>query len=90
MLDYSVSVGLYINDSLTYPRLEYTKVIEQDGEEVEEVFDSFKIPLDIAKEVLELTATAAPSGAADAATAEPPLAESATQPKANPTEAARP
>lgn len=61
MLDYTVSVGLYINDGLTYPKLEYTRIVEQDGEEIEEVFDSFEIPWDIAKEVLELTATAAPS-----------------------------
>lgn len=61
MLDFVVSVGLYINDGLTYPKLEYTKIVEQEEEDIEEVFDSFEIPWDIAKEVLELTATAAPS-----------------------------
>lgn len=58
MLDYTVSVGLYLNDSLAYPKLEYRYTVEQDGEQVEVAFDNFEIPWDIAKEVMELTATA--------------------------------
>ncbi len=83
MLDYMVSVGLYINDGLTYPKLEYTKVVEQEGEEIEEVFDSFEIPWDIAKEVLELTATAAPTeDAAQDESTDPQVTEEASEPKA--------
>ena len=83
MLDYMVSVGLYINDGLTYPKLEYTKVVEQEGEEIEEVFDSFEIPWDIAKEALELTATAAPTeDAAQGESTDPQVTEEASEPKA--------
>jgi hypothetical protein len=62
MLDYSLSVGLYIHDGLTYPKLEYVKIIEEDGEETEEALNTFVIPWEIAAEVIELTATAAPIG----------------------------
>jgi len=60
MLDYRISVGLYIYDGLAYPRLEYTKTVEEEEEVTELVFDSYTIPWDIAAEVIELTATAAP------------------------------
>ena len=72
MLAYTVSVGLYLNDGLTYPKLEYTKTVQQDGEDTEVVFDAFVIPWDIAKEVLELTATAEPADVSgDGESAEP-------------------
>ena len=58
MLGFTVSVGLYLNDGLTYPKLEYSKMVEQEGEDTEVVFDAFVIPWDIAKEVIELTAAA--------------------------------
>ncbi|MCY3977114.1 MAG: hypothetical protein OXG23_03350 [Chloroflexi bacterium] len=91
MLDYTVSVGLYINDGLTYPKLEYTSVVEQDGEEIEEVLDSFEIPWDIAKEVLELTATAAPKDdAAEGETAEPQVTDEASESEASEPEEAAP
>jgi hypothetical protein len=60
MLSYTVSVGLYLNDGLTYPKLEFTKTVEKDEEPSDVVFDAFEIPWNIAKEVLELTATAEP------------------------------
>jgi len=64
MLDYSLSVGLYIHDGLTYPKLDYVMVIEEEGEETEAILNSFVIPWDLADEVIELTATAAPTGEA--------------------------
>lgn len=78
MIDHRVSVGLYINDGLTYPKLEYKKIVEveetageeleddaeldveEDAEATELVLNTFVLPWDIAAEVLELTATAAP------------------------------
>ncbi len=91
MLDYIVSVGLYINDGLTFPKLEYTKVVEQEGEEIEVVFDSFKIPWDIAKEVLELTATAAPAEeAAEGESADRQITEEASESEAIEPEEATP
>lgn len=62
MLDYRVSVGLYIFDGLTYPKLEYTITVEEEDEVAELVLDSFTIPWEIAPEVIELTPTAAPTG----------------------------
>ena len=90
MLDYIVSVGLYINDGLTYPKLEYTKVVEQEGEQIEEVFDAYHVPWDIAKEVLELTATAAPAEeAAEGESADHQITEEASESEAiEPEEAA--
>ena len=71
LLDYTVSVGLYLHDGLSFPRLEYTKSIDaaEEGEAAELNLDSFTIPWDIAAEALALTATAAPpdDGATDAA-----------------------
>lgn len=91
MLDYTVSVGLYINDGLTYPKLEYTRIVEQDGEEIEEVFDSFEIPWDIAKEVLQLTATAAPSeDAAEGESADLQVTDEASESEATEPEEAAP
>ena len=62
MLDYRVAVGLYIFDGLTYPRLEYTISVEDEEEVAELVLDSYSIPWEIAPEVIELTATALPTG----------------------------
>ena len=90
MLDYVVAVGLYINDGLTYPKLEFVQTVEAEEEKTELVLDSFLIPWDIANEVLELTATAEPAGedAADVS-AEPPITYAATEADAaEPTEAA--
>ena len=61
MLDYRLVVGLYIYDGLTYPKLEYVKTVEEEGEETEVVLNTFVIPWEIAAEVIELTATAAPT-----------------------------
>ena len=61
MLDYRVSVGLYVFDGLTYPRLEYTINVEEEDELTNIVLDSYVIPWDIAPEVIELTPTAAPT-----------------------------
>ena len=60
MLDYSLSVGLYIFDGLTYPKLEYVTLIEEDGVETEVFQETFVIPWEFATEVIELTATAPP------------------------------
>lgn len=75
MLDYQVAVGWYIYDGLSYPKIEYIVTAEADeAEEAQEdgitelVFDSYVIPWEIAAEVIELTATAAPPS--DGATAE--------------------
>ncbi|MCY3834219.1 MAG: hypothetical protein OXG85_14495 [Chloroflexi bacterium] len=63
MLDYSLSVGLYIHDGFAYPRLGYVTVLEEDGVDAEMVHDTFVVPWDIADEVLELTATTPPDDA---------------------------
>ncbi len=62
MLDHAVSVGFYLHDGESFPRLEYTKAIEaaEEGQDSEQVFNTFTIPWDNAAEALELTATAAP------------------------------
>lgn len=52
ILDYTIIVGWYLNDGLTYPRLEYETIVDD-----EQVFlDSYEIPWDIAFETFELTA----------------------------------
>ena len=80
MLEYSLSVGLYIHDGLTYPRLDYVSVIEEDGVETELVQDTFVIPWDIAKEVIVLTETAPPDDAeAENATSVAPATEEASE-----------
>lgn len=63
MLDYKVAVGLYIYDGLSYPKLEYTVTVddEEEDEVVELALDAFTIPWAVAAEVIELTATAAPT-----------------------------
>lgn len=50
-LDYTVIVGWYLNDGLSFPRLEYT-IVTDEGEEIK---DSYALPWDLAIDVLELT-----------------------------------
>ena len=62
LLDYTVSVGWYINDGLGYPKIEYRQEIESEseGEPPEEVFlDSFVLPWEILLESIRLTEEAA-------------------------------
>lgn len=80
MLDYSLSVGLYIHDGFAYPRLEYVTVVEEDGVEAETVHDTFVVPWDIAKEALELTATTpADDAGTDNGTADPQSTQAASE-----------
>lgn len=58
MLDYTIIVGWYLNDGLSYPRLEYSRTVE--GEEEPVYFDTFEIPWDLAYDVFELTAEVTP------------------------------
>lgn len=54
LLEHTIIVGWYLNDELTYPRLEYSKVVEGEDEPV--FFDSYELPWDIAYDLFELTA----------------------------------
>jgi len=52
ILDYTIIVGWYLNDGLTYPRMEYETIVDD-----EQVFlDAYEIPWDIAYNAFELTA----------------------------------
>ena len=58
MLEHTIIVGWYLNDGLTYPRLEYKTIdliAEEDGEGVV-YLDSYEIPWDLAYQSFELTA----------------------------------
>ena len=67
MLDYRVTVGLYVNDGLTYPRAEYRliSVDEETQEETEQIFDAYTLDWDSASEVLALTPTPVPTSEGD-------------------------
>ena len=56
MLEHTIIVGWYLNDGLSYPRMEYSREVE--GEEV--FFDSYTIPWDLAYQSFELTAEVTP------------------------------
>lgn len=61
MVDYTIIVGWYLNDGLSYPRLEY--ILE--SEEGEIFLDSYEIPWDLAYEKFELTAEVTPEMTAE-------------------------
>ncbi len=70
ILDYTIIVGWYINDELSYPRLEYETVIDD-----EQVFiDFYEIPWDIAYDNFELTAEVTPEATDEAGDIETPEA----------------
>lgn len=61
MLEHTIIVGWYLNDGLSYERLEY----KRDTEEGEVYFDTYEIPWDLAYEMFELTAEVTPEVTAE-------------------------
>lgn len=64
ILEYTIIVGWYLNDDLSFPRMEYSRVI--DGEEEPVFFDSYEIPWDLAYQAFELTAEVTPEATDEA------------------------
>jgi len=61
MLEYTIIVGWYLNDGLSYPRLEYRQVTDEG-----EIFlDTYEIPWDLAYQSIELTAEVTPEVTAE-------------------------
>jgi len=60
MLEYTIIVGWYLNDGLSYPRLEYEKFGEVTEDDELIYLDFYEIPWDLAYESFELTAEVTP------------------------------